>query len=230
MKDALSEARNKIASATSLGSPNRPIGWAALMASKYSGPPGSSGSRFTRSVLIVPGATALTRMPCWAHSTARCFVKPVARNFAGPYVDCRAWPAIPEIEDKHTMEPPPLLNICSMAYLQVKNMPRPSAAITSSQSYELALVWAYEKGQLLINVILGPVTEELYLRGYLLPRLYRFGIWAPLINISLFSLYHYLTRRGMCCPGSSCCCPRVTQSASTGPVSLTNSLPTLLPG
>ena len=87
------------------------------------------------------------------------------------------------------MEPPPLLNICSMAYLQVKNMPRPSAAITSSQSYELALVWAYEKGQLLINVILGPVTEELYLRGYLLPRLYRFGIWAPLINISLFSLY-----------------------------------------
>ena len=85
-------------------------------------------------------------------------------------------------------------------------------------------------GLLLINVILGPVTEELYLRGYLLPRLYRFGIWAPLINISLFSLYHYLTRRGMCCPGSSCCCSRVTQSASTGPVSLTNSLPTLLPG
>jgi uncharacterized protein len=48
-------------------------------------------------------------------------------------------------------------------------------------------------GLLLINVILGPVTEKLYLRGYLLPRLYRFGIWAPLINISLFSLYHYLT-------------------------------------
>ena len=45
-----------------------------------------------------------------------------------------AWPATPEIEDKQTMEPPPVINICSIAYLQVKNMPRPSIAITSSQS------------------------------------------------------------------------------------------------
>ena len=48
------------------------------------GPPGSSGSRCTRSVLIVPGATALTRMPWLAHSTARCLVRPEATNFAGP--------------------------------------------------------------------------------------------------------------------------------------------------
>lgn len=45
-------------------------------------------------------------------------------------------------------------------------------------------------GLLLVNVILGPLTEELYFRGYLLPRLSRFGAWAPLINISLFSVYH----------------------------------------
>ena len=43
---------------------------------------------------------------------------------------------------------------------------------------------------LLFNVILGPLVEELYFRGYLLPRLHRFGIWAPLINISLFATYH----------------------------------------
>jgi membrane protease YdiL (CAAX protease family) len=43
---------------------------------------------------------------------------------------------------------------------------------------------------LLVNVILGPLVEELYFRGYLLPRLHRFGIWAPLINISLFATYH----------------------------------------
>ncbi len=43
---------------------------------------------------------------------------------------------------------------------------------------------------LLFNVILGPLVEELYFRGYLLPRLNRFGIWAPLINISLFATYH----------------------------------------
>ena len=44
---------------------------------------------------------------------------------------------------------------------------------------------------LLFNVILGPLVEELYFRGYLLPRLHRFGIWAPLINISLFACYHF---------------------------------------
>ena len=84
MNDASSEARNRIARATSDGSPSRPIGCWAEIASRYSGPPGSSSISRTRSVRIVPGATALTRMPFAAHSTARCFVRPVATNFAGP--------------------------------------------------------------------------------------------------------------------------------------------------
>ena len=37
----------------------------------------------------------------------------------------------------------------------------------------------------------GPATEELYFRGYLLPRLALQGIWAPVIHILLFSLYHF---------------------------------------
>lgn len=45
-------------------------------------------------------------------------------------------------------------------------------------------------GLLLVNVLAGPLVEELYFRGYLLPRLSRLGAWAPLVNISLFSLYH----------------------------------------
>ena len=45
-------------------------------------------------------------------------------------------------------------------------------------------------GYLVILVILGPLVEELYFRGYLLPRLGRFGAWAPLINVSLFACYH----------------------------------------
>ncbi|HET9871865.1 MAG TPA: type II CAAX endopeptidase family protein [Propionibacteriaceae bacterium] len=45
-------------------------------------------------------------------------------------------------------------------------------------------------GLLVVNVILGPLTEELYFRGYLLPRLSRWGAWAPLINVSLFASYH----------------------------------------
>ena len=36
------------------------------------------------------------------------------------------------------MDPPPVVNICSIAYLQVKNMPRPSIAMTSSQSSAVA--------------------------------------------------------------------------------------------
>ena len=46
---------------------------------------------------------------------------------------------------------------------------------------------------LVINGLLGPITEELYFRGHLLPRLSGLGNWAPFVNISLFSLYHFWT-------------------------------------
>jgi uncharacterized protein len=42
-----------------------------------------------------------------------------------------------------------------------------------------------------LNGVVGPVVEELYFRGYLLPRMERLGRWAPLINVSLFSVYHF---------------------------------------
>jgi hypothetical protein len=48
-------------------------------------------------------------------------------------VDWFFCPATPEIEDRHTIEPPPVFSISSIAYLQVGNMPRPSTAMTSSQ-------------------------------------------------------------------------------------------------
>jgi uncharacterized protein len=44
-----------------------------------------------------------------------------------------------------------------------------------------------------INGILGPVVEELYFRGHLLPRIDRFGRGAPVLNAVLFSLYHFWT-------------------------------------
>ena len=44
---------------------------------------------------------------------------------------------------------------------------------------------------LVINGLLGPIVEELYFRGYLLPRMEWMGRWAPLVNVSLFSLYHF---------------------------------------
>ena len=42
-----------------------------------------------------------------------------------------------------------------------------------------------------LNSFLGPIVEELYFRGYLLPRMARFGRWAPLLNVTLFSIYHF---------------------------------------
>ena len=45
-------------------------------------------------------------------------------------------------------------------------------------------------GYLLILVLLGPLIEELFFRGYLMPRLARLGAFAPLLNVVLFSAYH----------------------------------------
>ncbi len=41
--------------------------------------------------------------------------------------------------------------------------------------------------------LLVPIAEELYFRGYLLPRLSRFGFWAVPIHTTLFALFHIWT-------------------------------------
>jgi uncharacterized protein len=53
-----------------------------------------------------------------------------------------------------------------------------------------ALLWTLV-ANVLINFFAAPITEELYFRGYLLPRLSRFGKWAPLLNGLLFTIYHF---------------------------------------
>lgn len=42
-----------------------------------------------------------------------------------------------------------------------------------------------------LNGFIGPIIEELYFRGYLLPRMEWMGRWAPLVNVALFSIYHF---------------------------------------
>jgi uncharacterized protein len=67
--------------------------------------------------------------------------------------------------------------------------------------YLLALPAAYPRSMLLViavsavvlNGFVGPAVEELYFRGHLLPRLGKLGSWAPLVNVALFSLYHFWT-------------------------------------
>jgi uncharacterized protein len=44
---------------------------------------------------------------------------------------------------------------------------------------------------LLLTGIVGPYVEELYFRGFLLPRLAWMKGWAPLIEAFLFALYHF---------------------------------------
>ncbi len=43
---------------------------------------------------------------------------------------------------------------------------------------------------LLLNGIAAPIIEEWYFRGYLMPRLSRFGRWTPLVEVALFTIYH----------------------------------------
>jgi membrane protease YdiL (CAAX protease family) len=43
------------------------------------------------------------------------------------------------------------------------------------------------------NGVAGPIAEELYFRGHLLPRLARYGRWGPVINTVLFAIYHFFS-------------------------------------
>jgi membrane protease YdiL (CAAX protease family) len=44
-----------------------------------------------------------------------------------------------------------------------------------------------------VVVVTASIVEELYFRGYLLPRLSRFGTGAAVLNVTLFGLYHLWT-------------------------------------
>ncbi|MEO6231649.1 MAG: CPBP family intramembrane glutamic endopeptidase [Ferruginibacter sp.] len=44
---------------------------------------------------------------------------------------------------------------------------------------------------LVLNGFLAPLIEEIYFRGYLLPRMKSWGRWAFVVNAILFSLYHF---------------------------------------
>jgi membrane protease YdiL (CAAX protease family) len=44
---------------------------------------------------------------------------------------------------------------------------------------------------LVLNGFLAPIAEEIYFRGYLLPRMQNWAKMAPIVNAVLFSLYHF---------------------------------------
>jgi membrane protease YdiL (CAAX protease family) len=57
-------------------------------------------------------------------------------------------------------------------------------------AYSPAILKITALSMLALDGIAGPVVEELYFRGFLLPRMKRFGNWGPALNALLFSLYH----------------------------------------
>lgn len=65
-----------------------------------------------------------------------------------------------------------------------------SAFADNPSHYSNSVIWAI----LILSAVLNlavPITEELYFRSYLLPRLSLGQVWSPLANVVLFSLYHF---------------------------------------
>jgi len=66
---------------------------------------------------------------------------------------------------------------------------------------DMGLSGEYSKSGLIVTYLFGfifiaiiaPTVEELYFRGYLLPRMPRLKGWAPILHSALFALYHTWT-------------------------------------
>jgi membrane protease YdiL (CAAX protease family) len=69
----------------------------------------------------------------------------------------------------------------------------PVNLLGNSSQYSKAVLTVTIFAGFILNGIAGPIVEELYFRGYLLPRIPSLKGWAPLINVLLFSLYHFFS-------------------------------------
>lgn len=69
----------------------------------------------------------------------------------------------------------------------------PANLLGDPSQYSKAALTVTIAAGFLMNGFAGPVVEELYFRSYLLPRIPASKGWAPLINILLFSLYHFFS-------------------------------------
>lgn len=58
-------------------------------------------------------------------------------------------------------------------------------------AYPAAVLVGTHLASVVVIGVAAPITEELYFRGYLLPRVSRLGAWAPVWNTVLFNAYHF---------------------------------------
>ena len=68
-----------------------------------------------------------------------------------------------------------------------------TTSIAEYASYSRSMLMATFVLGLVVGGFVGPIVEELYFRGHLLPRLGRLGRWAPALHAVLFSAYHFWT-------------------------------------
>lgn len=98
-----------------------------------------------------------------------------------------------------------IVTVASVIFLllaPVSNVIRESLFSWWPAMYDLSLdLSGYSRSTAMISLIINflvisliaPITEEIYFRGYLLPRLSRFGFWAVPIHTALFGLFHTWT-------------------------------------
>ena len=99
----------------------------------------------------------------------------------------------------------PLVIVASVIFLllaPVSNAIRESLFSWWPAVYDLSLdLSSYSKSTATVSLVINfmiisliaPITEEIYFRGYLLPRFSRLGFWAVPIHTTLFGLFHTWT-------------------------------------
>ena len=70
-------------------------------------------------------------------------------------------------------------------------VPTLESGLTAEYS-RTALIWTYALVAV-FGAVVGPVVEEFYFRGFLLPRMRYAGRWAPALHSLLFAVYHFWT-------------------------------------
>jgi hypothetical protein len=65
------------------------------------------------------------------------------------------------------------------------------SAVGQYARFSRPVLIAVSSARLVLDGFLFPVVEELYFRGYLLPRMARLGWAAPFLNCALFAAYHF---------------------------------------
>lgn len=72
----------------------------------------------------------------------------------------------------------------------VARLAEPLSFHTEPDTIPAPILWTVVVLSAFLNLAV-PSVEELYFRGFLLPRIPGGSHWAPLLNASLFSLYHF---------------------------------------